>query len=378
VDGATKSNRRPKSQPWLLVGAALTVVLLAGAAVAVLMSARNGPERQAAAPAGGGVTRPTPPDAAAPDPFRVGSVWTGDSPRKVLTVTDRKGEQFTATFVIGDKIERVVTGTVQDGKVRWLARDVRAVLGGVGGDNHGTLESDRIEFAWSGSNGTSGTFVLRLSGVPGPAPPVATPSRGEEWISLFDGKTLRGWRTHPDQARGWSVEEGLLTGRSVAAHHLFSEAGDYQDFHLRVEARVNQFGNSGLYFRCTSDLPRSGRYPNGYEAQILHSHPRAGVSLTGGLHAIANVTKPLVEPDQWFTMEVIAQGQRTVIKVNGAVTTDFADRAGTFSRGHLALQALSEGNPPMNTVVQFRKVEVRKFPPSGAPPSPGAELPSDE
>ncbi|MFO0927272.1 MAG: DUF1080 domain-containing protein [Gemmataceae bacterium] len=182
-------------------------------------------------------------------------------------------------------------------------------------------------------------------------------------MSLFDGKTRSaGWKTHPDQPRGWSVENGLLVGRSEKSHHLFSEDGEYEDFHLRVECRINQFGNSGIFFRCTPDLSRAGRYPFGYESQILHSHPRPAMPLTGSLFGLATVTNQLVEPEQWFTMEVIAQGQRMVIKVNGTVVTDFTDRAATYSRGHLALQALTEGKEPLHTVVQFRKIEVLKFP----------------
>src|SRR5262249_50927183 len=104
--------------------------------------------------------------AAAPaDPFTAKSVWVDDNPRKVLTVLERKGEKFTATFAIGERTERVVTGTIKDGKLSWLAKDVRAVRGGVGGDNHGTLGSDnagaKIDIVWRDANGANGTFTLR-------------------------------------------------------------------------------------------------------------------------------------------------------------------------------------------------------------------------
>jgi len=99
-------------------------------------------------------------------PFQTKSVWVADSPRMVLTVTERKGDTFRAAFKIGDKIERNVSGTFKDGKLSWLAKDVRMVLGGPGGDNHGTVASDlagdKIDFVWRGDNGASGTFTLRL------------------------------------------------------------------------------------------------------------------------------------------------------------------------------------------------------------------------
>src|SRR5215813_6790814 len=53
------------------------------------------------------------------------------------------------------------------------------------------------------------------------------------YVPSYNGKDLSGWKTHPDQPGGWSVEDGLLTGRSTSRNHLFSEAGDYTNFHLR-------------------------------------------------------------------------------------------------------------------------------------------------
>ena len=52
----------------------------------------------------------------------------------------------------------------------------------------------------------------------------------------------------------WHVEDGILIG-SGPASHLFSERGDYENFHYRVEAMINDKGNSGQYFR-TAVRPR--------------------------------------------------------------------------------------------------------------------------
>jgi hypothetical protein len=100
-------------------------------------------------------------------PFQPKSVWMNDMPRMLLTVTERKGETFRATFEAEGEIERVVTGTVKDGEISWLAKDVRANKGSAGGDNHGTITTDKvgdkIDFVWRVDNDHSGTFMLRLS-----------------------------------------------------------------------------------------------------------------------------------------------------------------------------------------------------------------------
>src|SRR5262249_13820020 len=97
------------------------------------------------------------------------------------------------------------------------------------------------------------------------------------WVQLFNGKDLTGWKLHPEPNKGaiqevikkeeggklvalygklkngkevplWRVEEGILIG-SGPASHLFSERDDYQNFHYRIEAMINDKGNSGQYFR---------------------------------------------------------------------------------------------------------------------------------
>ncbi len=98
---------------------------------------------------------------------------------------------------------------------------------------------------------------------------VSAPSIGadDEWVSLFDGKTLSGWTTaeaRPATGRSW-------TGRSPntgRASHLFSPRGDYKNFHYRAEIKINDKGNSGMYFRTQ----KGPGFPKGYEAQVNSTH----------------------------------------------------------------------------------------------------------
>ncbi len=106
---------------------------------------------------------------------------------------------------------------------------------------------------------------------------VVVPARADEWVQLFNGKDLTGWKIHPnangafaeivtvkdgDKVTGfdaklkkdgstvhlWRVEDGILIG-SGPSSHLFSERDDYTDFEYRVEAMINDHGNSWQYFR---------------------------------------------------------------------------------------------------------------------------------
>jgi hypothetical protein len=58
------------------------------------------------------------------------------------------------------------------------------------------------------------------------------------------------------------------------------------------------------------------------------------------------------KPDEFFVQEVIAQGNRIQIFVNGKKTVDFTDPNNTYKKGSFALQGHDPG-----TVVTFKKVE---------------------
>jgi hypothetical protein len=172
------------------------------------------------------------------------------------------------------------------------------------------------------------------------------------FVQLFNGKDLTGWKTHPKDKAKWEVKDGVLVG-SGQVGHLFSERGDYENFVYRVEAKINDHGNSGQYFR-TQFGPS---FPSGYEAQINSTH-RDPVK-TGSLYNFVAVKDMLVKPDEWFTQEVTAVGNHIIIKVNGKTTVDFVDKKNTHTKGHFALQQHDPG-----TVVMFRKIEVKELPAS--------------
>jgi hypothetical protein len=175
------------------------------------------------------------------------------------------------------------------------------------------------------------------------------------FVPLFNGKDLTGWKVHPEGVGEWKVENGILIG-SGKASHLFSERGDFQNFHYRIEARINDGGNSGQYFR-TQFGPG---FPKGYEAQINSTHKDP--IKTGSLYGFGekNLVKDvLVKPDEWFTQEVIMEGNRIIIKLNGKQTVDFVDEKNTYTKGHFALQQHHDGS-----IIQVRKIEVKELPAS--------------
>jgi serine/threonine protein kinase len=160
-----------------------------------------------------------------------------------------------------------------------------------------------------------------------------------EFVPLFNGRDLSGWRTHTTQPGKWRVENGILIGSGTIISHLYSERQDYDDFHLRAEARINEGGNSGVFFRGSSapELPPSGpKWPGGYEAQINNSgkDPRkTGTLLSAGSPPLVEVSESRLSDGEWFLLEIIAQGNRLTVKVAGQTIADIDQALERLAKG---------------------------------------------
>lgn len=199
--------------------------------------------------------------------------------------------------------------------------------------------------------------------------PLASESPADGWVQLFNGKDLAGWQDHV--GKFWSVVNGILMSRIPADAEpdngrLLCQRGEYGDFHLRAEVKLNSGGDSGLFVR--SRLSDN----HGYQVQIYNGPGKAltgSILMTPDSKWLETTRGAPVADDTWFTLEVIARGEHLVVKVDGKVVADVVDS--TSSRGHVQLEA---GRP--GTVVQFRKIEIKELPPETAavlpPAAPGA------
>jgi hypothetical protein len=176
----------------------------------------------------------------------------------------------------------------------------------------------------------------------------------EKWISLFDGKSLDGWEKVGGEKSVWEVKDGAISG-SGEPSMLVCTQGPYKNFRYRAEIKINDRGNSGLYFRTT----RKPGFTDGYEAQIdsTHSDPIR----TGSLYGFCHVYRQLVKPDTWFTYELqvrddVWRGRemtRIKITVDGTELYEYLDFAKTYKDGHFAFQQHDPGSR-----VDIRKVDV--------------------
>lgn len=91
----------------------------------------------------------------------------------------------------------------------------------------------------------------------------------ENWISLFDGKSLTGWNQKNGAAK-FTVEQGELVGYTVAntGNSFLCTDKYYDDFILELELKVDDAMNSGIQFRSLSKSEYQNGRVHGYQMEI--------------------------------------------------------------------------------------------------------------
>ncbi len=200
-----------------------------------------------------------------------------------------------------------------------------------------------------------------------------------EWIDLFDGKSLDGWKASDDPAT-WKVVDGLLVHDGARSHLYYNGAVNnavFRNFELDVEAWGAPQCNSGVYYHTT--FLETGFPKKGFEVQIENTAPGAPGygerKKTGSLYAVRNNYKPLVRENEWFRMNILVRGKNAQVRVNGTLVVDYTesdppylppnqgDRR--FDVGTFALQGHDA-----RAQVRFRKLRVRPLPDSTPTPGP--------
>ena len=206
---------------------------------------------------------------------------------------------------------------------------------------------------------------LAASGLGGACGSAAQPSpTGDGWISLFDGKTLDGWRAS-EQPGTFRVEDGHIVVEGPRSHLFYVgpvENHTFTNFEWKADVMTMPKANSGMYFH--TEYQESGWPSKGYEVQVNNTHPDP--RKTGSLYAIQDVLEALPD-NQWFTQHITVQGKRVVVRLDGKVVVDYTepdsverppDMAGRrISRGTLAIQ----GHDPGSKVL-YRNIMVKPLP----------------
>jgi hypothetical protein len=201
-----------------------------------------------------------------------------------------------------------------------------------------------------------------------------------DWISLFDGRSLSGWKAN-EHADAFTVVDGCIQARGGRAHLFYvGPHADCKNFEFSADVMTRPGANSGIYFHTAyqpEGWPRAG-----FEVQVANTYPGDNKK-TGSLYSVRNVYKQFVADNQWFTLAIRVAGKRVQIHLNNMLVVDYVEPAEPFradlnfdrilGHGTFALQ----GHDPNSTTL-FRNLRMRPLPDAAAAEQPGPAPVVDE
>lgn len=196
------------------------------------------------------------------------------------------------------------------------------------------------------------------------------------YVSLFDGRTLDGWRNwgSPTISSGWKVEDGTLTRAAEDAGNIVTEK-QFEDFDLLFEWKVAPGANSGVFYHV-SEADDKGLITSP-EYQVLDNaghadgqNTKTSAASNYGLYAPAkDGTKPV---GQWNQGRIVVHNGQVEHWLNGEKVVEYElgsddwkqrlasskfaqwPAYGTRRKGHIAIQ--DHGDP-----VWYRNIKIKEL-----------------
>jgi len=172
------------------------------------------------------------------------------------------------------------------------------------------------------------------------------------FVSIFDGKTLSGWRGATD---GYTCEEGVLVCQKRGGGRLFT-VKEFGDFIFRFDYRLEPGGNNGISVR-------------GHEIQVLDDDAPQYKNIKpcqyhGSIYCTVPAKRGHTKPaGQWNSEEIMCQGSHWRVSVNEAVIVD-VDLATVPGQEALAKRTSGPlGFLGHGARVEFRNLRVKELKP---------------
>jgi hypothetical protein len=198
----------------------------------------------------------------------------------------------------------------------------------------------------------------------------AAEKKTDGWISMFDGRDLRGWKSNDETPNVFTVSDGVLKVSGGRAHLFYvgpDGAANFKNFEFKAKVMTTPGANSGIYIH--TEFEPKGWPSKGYECQVntTHTDPKK----TGGLYAVQDVMNVAPSKDgEWFDYYIKVDGKHIVLAINGKTTVDWVEPADwdpaktlknmpgrKLSSGTIALQA----HDPKSTTY-YKDISIRPLP----------------
>lgn len=159
----------------------------------------------------------------------------------------------------------------------------------------------------------------------------AAASEEAEWVSLFNGKDLSGWKTFTNE-ESFTIVDGSIksTTKGWAMNHLYY-VGDHQEgyealknFELQMTVRADPNSNSGIFIHSDLSMRSKRLYMNtGYEIQLNSTQKEK--RKTGSLYEVVDLNESNVNETKWFKVYIKVVDQHILVKINDQITVDYTE-----------------------------------------------------
>jgi hypothetical protein len=240
-----------------------------------------------------------------------------------LGVDETNGKLESSMMWGGGGVFPITSTKVEDGKLV-LTRVTIATRRGAGGIRTtntetmtGALEGDLIKFVKQG--GDNASFSGKRQPPLPPAPDLSKVKYGPA-IQLFNGTDLTGWRLIEEKkANGWGVKNGILindvtqstNGPRKSFGNLRTDR-EFEDFNLKLEVRVGQGQNSGIYVRGIYEIQVADTFGRPLNAQNM-----------GAVYTRITPTVSAEKPaGEWQTFDITFVDRHMTVALNGKTIID--------------------------------------------------------
>ena len=208
------------------------------------------------------------------------------------------------------------------------------------------------------------------------------------FVSLFDGKSLDGWREAPKgKELAWSVKDGVIRGEGKEnrqVYLIYSGDEELADFELKFSYRLLTKGNTGVETRARVDKTGKRDF-EGYHADLGHVGigdgilgawdfhfgkgtrkefpcPR-GTSLVidekgkGHHRKIENAVQVKeINKGDWNACRIVAKGNHFQFFINGKLSSEFTDKleGKQLRKGFIGMQLHDKG-----MVVEYKDLSLK-------------------
>lgn len=204
------------------------------------------------------------------------------------------------------------------------------------------------------------------------------------FVSIFDGKTLKGWEDDGKNP-AWYVKDGVIEGDGDKGRgYLVYENKELSNFELKFSYRFpKKRGNSGVSVRAKLD-PTGKRKYQSYHADLGHvgigprvlgawdfhtPGRREHGCFRGDSMVIDKNDKPTktkldgavtaadINKGGWNTVHVIVKGNTFKFSINGKPASEFTEHLEEAKRLHKGMLQLQLHDPGM--IVQFKELRLK-------------------